>query len=488
MASRTRNKRQRHRSLAAVLLALPLIMILYAVPKSQATKLPKDLASNLKSKFDKCTIRLDGAIQTAQGDLYLPLIPPSAKKKSETSDAFKLKQFPEQGQADAIFFANGWCFLRVLKAGKISTLPLLNGLPSDMVKRILLCHFPSDLIVPDQFVLPKSFRRVAKDVSLAFMEEQSITQSNSRSAKTSKTDSNEPGIICVTSPGSGKITILDEKTWNKIIEFPTEGTPGCMAVIEDKLYIADQAKHRVLVLDPQKQQFTGQFDLPLRSAPRGIVASPNGKVLYVSEYGSNCVDIIEVATGKVLWRMKVPVGPSRMAITPDGKYVLAVNVPAGKVTIISTSNKKVLAAVSTGSLPNAIVINKDGTLAYVANRISNTISIIDIDAGRLVATLATGLGPTALALNKDDAQLFVANAKDNTIWVFDTQKRQKTAEVKLPLDVDFPGSMMLMPDGKSLIVSSESTDAIGVFNIAALKFDCQPVIGHPSDEIIHMQY
>jgi hypothetical protein len=56
--------------------------------------------------------------------------------------------------------------------------------------------------------------------------------------------------------------------------------------------------------------------------------------------------------------------------------------------------------------------------------------------------------------------------------------------VKLPLDVDFPSSLFLMPDGEHVLVSSASTDAVGIFNVTKMEFEKQPVIGNTSDEML----
>jgi len=108
------------------------------------------------------------------------------------------------------------------------------------------------------------------------------------------------------------------KTFTKIAEFPTEGTPSSMVYVDGKLYIADQAKNRILLLDPQARKFLGQIDLPAGSAPRGIVALPNGKSIYVAFSGASQVGMIDVESGKLLFKIKVPIGPSRLAVTPDG--------------------------------------------------------------------------------------------------------------------------------------------------------------------------
>ena len=135
-------------------------------------------------------------------------------------------------------------------------------------------------------------------------------------------------------------------------------------------------------------------------------------------------------------------------------------------------------------MPNAVVFSKDSAFAYISNRVSNTVSIIDVAKRQTVGTLPTGTGPTGLAITTDGQRLLVANAKDNTISVFDIPKREKIQDIKLPLDVDFPGVLFMMPDGLHVLVSSASTEAVGILNVEKLEFEKQPVIGHTSDEML----
>jgi YVTN family beta-propeller protein len=352
-------------------------------------------------------------------------------------------------------------------------------------RQVLSGKMPADLIVPQNMIVARSLKSVIGELAVATADDTTAGRSDFGQPPPKK-GSGAPlhGTVFVTSPHTGDITQLDETNLTKIIEFPTEGTPTGMAAGSGKLYIADQAKSRILLLDLKSKQFLGQIDLTKKSAPKGLAILPNGKLLYASESAANDVAVIETATNKVLVRTRVSAGPARIDITPNGSYVVVLNVPAAQATIISTLNQRNMGAVAVGAMPNALVISKDSTRAYISNRMSNTVSVVEILSHRVVETLKTGTGPTGLALSPDGNKLFVANAKDNTISVFDLKTKQKPEEVKLPLDVDFPGDMMVMPGGKRMIITSETTDAVGIFNLDTLQFESQPNIGHSSDEII----
>ncbi len=468
-----------------VMLALSLLLNCFCSQQpGHCTKLPADLSDLVLSEFPGAKIRLDGAVDTGRGELFLPLAPTAAKKHGK---AQLVSSHPSPEKPDVLVYANGWCFVRVLKRGKAKTIVVPAELPDKLRKQLLTCRFPSDLIVPESFSIPASFKPIVGETAVQMLPDATISASNfgQAPARSSSTGvAAGPGSFFLTSLSSGTITLLDEQSLSKIADFPTEGTPCSMAWAEDRLYITDQAKNRVLMLDPVGRRFLGQIDLPLHSAPRGIVALPNGRLIYVAESGSNDVAVIETASGAILLRTKVAPGPSRMAVTPNGNFLIVLNVPSGLVTFISTLNQKVLSSVRVGEVPTAIAVTKDSAVAYVSNRGSNSVSILDLTIRQVTGTIATGSGPTGLELSADGSKLYVANAKDNTIGVYDTKTNEKISEVKLPIDVDFPNAIDLMPDGKRLLVSSESTDTVASLELSTMEFDKQTRIGHSSHDII----
>jgi YVTN family beta-propeller protein len=173
-----------------------------------------------------------------------------------------------------------------------------------------------------------------------------------------------------------------------------------------------------------------------------------------------------------------------MEVAPNGYTLLVLNVPAGKVSFISTLNQKLVGVVGVGGMPSDVMISKDSRIAYVSNRLSNTVSVIDVTQKKVLRTMQTGEGPTGMALSKDGARLFVANAKENSISVFDLKTHTKIKDVSLPIDVEFPSDIMLMPDGQHMLVTSAATDTLGMLNVETLEFEKQQTLGCTSVDLI----
>ncbi len=479
------------KKLLAALPATALCLSLYflAPPPAQATKLPAELTTALSSIFPDCHVRMDGSVETKDGELYLPVIPkaaPAAKivRLKETLPAVA----SEKAKADVCIFDNGYVYIRVIRNLNIKTLPSLSDVPEKTRQVILAGQLPVDLIVPENFALPASMRPIVGEVSITLLKEMPATApAPAGDDKAVKQPAKEAkgcgsGSIFVTSPSTGTITMVAEDTMQKTAEVPTEGTPAGMALVGDHLYIADQSKNRILILDVKEKSFLGQIDLPDKSRPKSVIALPNGKLLYVSESGLGQVAIVEVETSKVLMTTKVPPGPSRMAITPNGNTILVLNVPTGQLTFVSTLNQKVLGSIAIGANPSAVVVAPDGEMAYVSCRSAGYVAIIDIAQKKMLGGMKAGNSPTGLAIDKEGKRLYVALAKDNKIAIFDLTTRALIKEVALPAEVDFPGTLCILPNGKKLVVSSAATQAIGILNIEKDVFEEEPVIGHGTDE------
>jgi len=540
-------KRSRVESSApsAVLATLALISVSLAAalvyaPPACATRPPENIKDSIKQTFPNARVRLDGVVEKTDGTLYIPLIPKTVNAKSAPGLSAK---YP--AQTPVLFaFSNGWYYLKLSdKDGKkVLALPALKD---DEKKKIAACMLPPDLIVPLNMFVSPELKASIGEVRVPILGTPAPTsttvgntppaggetkapagkpgatkaatgkpgtaiQPAGKPATTSPAQTSQlpvdrvdeqpverhetagaDGLVAVTSPQTGKIALLSS-SMNKLGELPTDGTPGGMATAGGKLFIADQTKNRILIVDPQKREFAGQIDFPPGSSPKDVAAQADGTFLYVSECAANKIAIVELATQKILMHTLVPAGPTRMEVAPNGYTLLVLNVPAGKVSFISTLNQKLVGVVGVfptvvevgAGVPSDVMISKDSRTAYVSNRLSNTVSVIDVTQKRVLRTMPTGEGPTGMALSKDGTRLFVANAKENSISVFDLKSNTKIKDVSLPIDVEFPSDIMLMPDGQRMLVTSAATDTLGMLNVETLEFEKQQTLGCTSVDLI----
>lgn len=466
------------------LLAVATMIGLSSLP-AIATRLPPEIRKSVLDVYTKGTVRLDGSVALPDGNFLLPLIPgmnPLLKIKTEA-----VQKFPgNTSEPSLLIYENGWAHLKTLKKGSVLTVNVPADVPEPVKKKLLAMKLPADLIVPDGFVMPKSLKAFLGDLNVPQIDDATLAKPDfgQKKSESSQTAYSGAGTFALISIKDGTIILIDAKTFNKLAEFPTEGTPWGMTFFNGKLYITDQAKNRILLLDPVARKFLGQFDLPPATAPKGIAVLPAAKSLYVSQSGSATVGIYEAANGKAISKTKVPTGPSRVILTPDGIYALVVSVTASELSLISTYNQHVIGSVKVGNVPTCVALHPTEKWAYVSNRMSNTVSVIDFSKRAISGTIKTGTSPTGLAVTPDGSKLFVALGRDNTITIYDTKTLEKKHEAKLPLDVDFPGTICLTPDGKNLLISSQQTDTIGILDTETYEFKKQVQVGHTTQEIL----
>jgi YVTN family beta-propeller protein len=112
--------------------------------------------------------------------------------------------------------------------------------------------------------------------------------------------------------------------------------------------------------------------------------------VYVTNFNSNNICIIDTATNIVTSTANVGSLPFGVAVSPDGKKVYVTNADSNTVSVIDTAISTVIATVNVGNLPCGIAVNPQGTKVYVANSNSNNVSVIDTATNTITATVNVG--------------------------------------------------------------------------------------------------
>ena len=74
----------------------------------------------------------------------------------------------------------------------------------------------------------------------------------------------------------------------------------------------------------------------------------------------------------------IPVGsPSGMAVSPDGELLYVTNFTTDTVSVIDTATNAVVNTIAVGRSPASLAVSPDGTHLYVVNFEGNTVSVID---------------------------------------------------------------------------------------------------------------
>jgi YVTN family beta-propeller protein len=216
-------------------------------------------------------------------------------------------------------------------------------------------------------------------------------------------------------PSGGLVETVDPKTvwWSGL------------AYLETKhwLYAAnrgtDAGPSNVVVFDLNTGSIVTR--IPVEINPYQLVLTPDGRRLFVSNWASQSVSVIDTASNKVIRTIKVGINPNDMKLSADGRLFVACS-NDNTIHVIDTASLQVVEHLSTtltplapeGSTPDALIIDNPRKLLYVANADNNSIAVIriaDRTHSKVIGFIPTGWYPSALVLADHNQTLYIGNAK-----------------------------------------------------------------------------
>ncbi len=208
---------------------------------------------------------------------------------------------------------------------------------------------------------------------------------------------------------------LDKIYWSGLAHHPKK----------DLLYAANRGVNaqpsNVVVFDTKMRQIVTR--IPVEVNPYELLFSKNGATLFVSNWASSSVSVIDTATNRVTSVIHVGSNPNDMKLSDDGRLFVACS-NDNMIYVIDTKKRSVIERVSTtlspqapeGATPDALEIDPGRKLLYVANADNNSIAVIRIANpahSEVLGFVPTGWYPSALALAGLGHDLYIANSKGN---------------------------------------------------------------------------
>lgn len=174
---------------------------------------------------------------------------------------------------------------------------------------------------------------------------------------------------------------------------------------------------------------TVSFTIHFISSPEGICVSPDGTKLYVANYYSDSVSIINTATNTVSAAIAVGIGPLGISVSPDGSKVYVTNIYDSTISVINTTSNTVSATIPVGSGPAGVSISPDGSNVYIANSNDSSLSVINAATNTVSAIIAVGIGPVGVSVTPDGTSVYVANSGDSSVSVINTSTNTVSASI-----------------------------------------------------------
>ena len=256
--------------------------------------------------------------------------------------------------------------------------------------------------------------------------------------------------------------------------------------------LAPEGNHFIVSLNGWREQgvqvverATGRVTQTLKqpAAFFGLAFSPDGQTLYASGGNQDAVYRYSWRDGKatpvdqiVLAEKKLHQDgtrfPAGLAMSRDGQQLYIAENIADMLAVVDVASKRVVQRLKTDHYPYAVAVSGDGDV-YVSAWGGNSVSVFQAKGGQLAEAgkIVVGRHPSALALNAQGTRLFVACASADRVAVVDTTKRRVVKELQDsppagPREGSTPDALALAPDGTRLFVAEADNNAVAVFDLS----------------------
>jgi len=198
--------------------------------------------------------------------------------------------------------------------------------------------------------------------------------------------------------------------------------------------------------------------------PSGIALNPVTNKVYVSNWDSNSVSVIDGATNAVVATPAVGTNPFAIAVNPATNMVYVANYGSNSVSVINGATNAVVATPVVGTNPYVLAMNPVTNMVYVANSKGDSVSVIDGATNAVVATI-TVIGAGDIAVNPVTNMVYVTNGtsvvSSDGVSVIDGATNAVVATVTVGTN---PDGIAVNPVTNMVYVGNEDSSNVSVIN------------------------
>jgi DNA-binding beta-propeller fold protein YncE len=280
--------------------------------------------------------------------------------------------------------------------------------------------------------------------------------------------------LLVLSKGDHTLSIVDPVSLKVVASMPSGPDPHEVVASDDgKLaFISNYgggAYHTLTVVDLVQQKTTGTIDLGAMNGPHGL-AFAGGKVYFTAE-AAKVIGSYDPASQKIDWVMGTGQDRTHMVwVSRDLKTIVTSNVSSATMTILQQVTRRM------GPLPGGPPPQGAGPGGPPPGAGPGGPPPGGPRTDWEETVVAVGRGAEGFDVSPDEKELWAANAQDGTISVVDLPGKKVVAT--LSADVKSANRLKFTPDGKHVLVSLLGGTDLVILDAATRVTTKRVNIGH----------
>jgi YVTN family beta-propeller protein len=296
--------------------------------------------------------------------------------------------------------------------------------------------------------------------------------------------------LLVLSKSGQTLSIVDPVSLKVLASMPSGPDPHEVIASDDgKLaYVSNYgggAYNTITVIDLVQQKTLGPVDLGALRGPHGLDYA-GGKVWFTAE-AAKAVGSYDPATKKIDWVLGTGQNRTHMLyVSEDLKWIVTSNVSSATMTFIDKRSGARPGPPGPGPAPGpdwdetvvpvgkgaeGFDVSPNGKELWAANAQDGTISVIDIATRKVTQTLAANvMGANRLKFTPDGKLALVSSLRDPDLAIFDVATRHELKRVKIGKGA---AGIQVQPDGARAFVACTPDGYVVVIDLKSLE-----VAGH----------
>jgi YVTN family beta-propeller protein len=233
-------------------------------------------------------------------------------------------------------------------------------------------------------------------------------------------------------PDRDNLSVFDSETLAPVgsISFVGNAVETVFSADGQTLYASNFRENIVEVID-FRACYGASVAAPCAPAPRATVAtgrlpkfmalSPDGRTLYVANWGERSVSVVDVATLRETRRLRTERHPRGMVVRPDGA-LLAAAFHGDVVHVFPEGAGEESVRFPMCELPRHLLLSPDGATMYVTCSMGH-VGLYDARSGARLGIGTLGRNPRSIAITADGRYLGAANFSSSDVSLVDTVER-----------------------------------------------------------------
>ncbi len=270
--------------------------------------------------------------------------------------------------------------------------------------------------------------------------------------------------IYVLSQTGAKLTEIGDEAGDALSSIALDKAPATLALAPDAplAYVTHPDLGSVSVVDLAEQRVLRT--IKMSGSPFGVAVASGGR-LYVADWNSDEVSVIETSSETPAKTIKAGRAPAHLLLTPDEKLLFVANRESDSISAVRTADLTIAATIPVGHAPFAIALSPDAKRLYVGNVQSGNVSVIDVERLAVVETRKSGAMPYGAAVTPDGARVLITNQQSGSVAVL-AGDNGTPSSIRVG---GYPEGIAIRADGRRAYVANWFSDDVSVLDLDSLK-------------------